>query len=112
MMPFQYEIDEAMTPLQFIANVGGLMGLFMGFSFVSAVEVVYHFLSYLGWKFLACGDGISTKDARALARKGSSYSRVHVMSRPTSTFKLDRPPSIVVKSMVPEFEKRQARKSF
>ena len=51
----KYEIDEAMSPIQFIANVGGLMGLFMGFSFVSAVEVFYHICSYIGSKFLNFG---------------------------------------------------------
>ena len=119
-VPFdqKYEIDEAMSPIQFIANVGGLMGLFMGFSFVSAVEVFYHICSYFGSKFLNFGRSGGRDNAiRAYGgRRGSSYSRVHVMSRPTSAaaaataLKVDRPPSIIVKSVVvPKFEKKSAR---
>ena len=42
--PFTEEIliSERISPLAFISDIGGLMGLFMGCSFVSAVEVIYH----------------------------------------------------------------------
>ena len=35
-------MDEKISKISFISDIGGLMGLFMGFSFVSAVEVLYH----------------------------------------------------------------------
>lgn len=33
--------DEKMTRTRFVANVGGLLGLCMGFSFVSLAEIIY-----------------------------------------------------------------------
>lgn len=36
-----YLRDEKMTEIQFIGTVGGILGLFLGFSFVSIAEVVY-----------------------------------------------------------------------
>ena len=35
-------IDREITPFSFVSDIGGLMGLFMGFSLVSMVEVIYH----------------------------------------------------------------------
>ena len=44
--PFAEEIliSEMDTMTVLVSDVGGLMGLFMGCSFVSAVEIVYHIL--------------------------------------------------------------------
>ncbi len=39
----QYMRREKITIISFIGNVGGLLGLFMGFSFVSIVEFFYIF---------------------------------------------------------------------
>ena len=39
--------DVAMSTISFLGNAGGLLGLCMGFSLVSAVEWVYHFLNWL-----------------------------------------------------------------
>ncbi len=43
-VPFAEKIvtDEKISRISFMSDIGGLMGLFMGFSFVSAVEIVYH----------------------------------------------------------------------
>lgn len=35
--------DELIGFTEFLSNIGGLLGLFMGFSFVSIVEIVYFF---------------------------------------------------------------------
>ena len=40
---FEYSRDERMTLIQYISQIGGLMGLCIGFSFISAVEIVYWF---------------------------------------------------------------------
>ena len=42
--PFYTQIirDKPMTWTQFIGNTGGLIGLCLGFSFVSIVEIFYH----------------------------------------------------------------------
>ena len=40
---FEYSRDERMTLIQYISQMGGLMGLCTGFSFISAVEIVYWF---------------------------------------------------------------------
>ena len=39
-----YLHDQVMSYLQLIANMGGLMGLCMGFSVVSLAEIVYHLI--------------------------------------------------------------------
>ena len=46
-----YKRDQAMTFVNFIANAGGLVGLCMGLSFVSVVEVFYHLMMCLAGKF-------------------------------------------------------------
>ena len=40
---FEYTRDERMTLIQYISQIGGLMGLCAGFSFISAVEILYWF---------------------------------------------------------------------
>ena len=44
--PFAEEIliSEITTIFELMSDIGGLMGLFMGCSFVSAVEIIYHIL--------------------------------------------------------------------
>ncbi len=39
-----YMRREKITVISFIGNIGGLLGLFLGFSFISAVEIIYVFL--------------------------------------------------------------------
>ena len=41
--PPEYERSQKMTGFEFISNIGGLCGLCLGFSFVSAVEIFYWF---------------------------------------------------------------------
>ena len=36
------ERDMRITELDFVSNIGGLMGLLMGFSFISLIELLYH----------------------------------------------------------------------
>ena len=42
--PFAEKIvtNEKISRISFMSDVGGLLGLFMGFSFVSAVEILFH----------------------------------------------------------------------
>ena len=37
----KYLTEEKITEIRFVGTVGGLLGLFLGFSFVSFVEVLY-----------------------------------------------------------------------
>ena len=39
-----YEKSIKLTIFGFISNMGGLIGLCLGFSFVSAVEIIYWFV--------------------------------------------------------------------
>ena len=39
--------SEKMSFITFLSNVGGIMGLCLGFSVLSAVEVIYFILSWL-----------------------------------------------------------------
>lgn len=34
--------EEKITEISFVGNIGGLLGLFVGFSFISAVEFLYY----------------------------------------------------------------------
>ena len=36
--------EEKITEINFVGTVGGLMGLFSGFSFISVLEILYFFL--------------------------------------------------------------------
>jgi len=49
--------DEKITEISFVGTVGGLLGLFMGFSFVSCVEIFY----------LCFAAGSGQKDSRVSA---------------------------------------------
>ena len=42
--------DQKIPIIGFVANTGGLLGLCMGFSLVSAFEIVYHCMMTLCWK--------------------------------------------------------------
>ena len=42
--PIQYKRDVLYGVTDFISNIGGLLGLCMGFSLLTAIEVVYWFL--------------------------------------------------------------------
>ena len=37
----EYVNEERMPVIQFISQIGGLMGLFTGFSFISGMEILY-----------------------------------------------------------------------
>ena len=41
---FEYLKEPRMTLLQFIAQMGGLLGLCIGFSFISGIEILYWFI--------------------------------------------------------------------
>ena len=38
---FEYTREERMTLIQYISQIGGLLGLCLGFSFISGVEIIY-----------------------------------------------------------------------
>jgi len=39
----KYLTEEKITEIAFVGTVGGILGLFLGFSFISAVELFYIF---------------------------------------------------------------------
>ena len=45
---FEYFRQARMTTVNFISQVGGLMGLCLGFSFVSAIELFFWFTYRMG----------------------------------------------------------------
>ena len=40
---WQFKRDENMTVSDYLAQLGGFLGLFLGFSFISAIEIIYWF---------------------------------------------------------------------
>ena len=40
---FQFQRSLRMTSIDFISQIGGLLGLFLGFSLISGIEIVYWF---------------------------------------------------------------------
>lgn len=52
---FQYTRTSRMGPVEYISQVGGLLGLCLGFSFCSAIEIVYWFFFRL-WFRVKKGD--------------------------------------------------------
>ncbi len=49
----EFTRNAALTGVGFTSQVGGLVGLFMGFSFLSAVELLYWFTYRVGRNVLA-----------------------------------------------------------
>ena len=48
----EYERSKRMTPIDFVSSLGGLFGLFLGFSLLSFVEILYWFIVVLGRRTL------------------------------------------------------------
>ena len=44
----EYERGLKMTAIDFISSLGGLFGLFLGFSLLSFVEIIYWFIVVFG----------------------------------------------------------------
>ena len=64
----RYIRGEMISEFNFVGTIGGLLGLFMGFSFLSAVEVVY--LCILG--LFGHKKSIGTKDEENIFQISSS----------------------------------------
>ena len=54
--------QEKIAAISFVGNVGGLLGLFLGFSFISAVEVLY-----------VLAFGLEQKESQAVARRMKAW---------------------------------------
>ena len=68
--PFAEEIliSEITTIFELMSDIGGLMGLFMGCSFVSAVEIIYHILKVTS---------PLSSDSFAYRQDGQSWNKLH-----------------------------------
>ena len=66
--------DEKVTVTSFVANVGGLLGLCMGFSLVSVVEMIYFCIKekLFGVIDAICGTSISKTDSDVKLDDGSA----------------------------------------
>ncbi len=62
--------DEKMTRTSFVANVGGLLGLCMGFSLVSVAEILYYM--FKRQTLVACRRGVVARQQRAISRRRQS----------------------------------------
>ena len=75
------------TFLLFLANIGGLMGLCLGFSLLSVVELIYFFT--LRWCVLCCrrgggGGGGNLQDDESLRRPNTTTILINSRVLPTS----------------------------
>ena len=64
------QVSVKTTALDFISNIGGLMGLCMGFSLVTVAEIFYHGLDAVWIKFFSSGNRVGTfvrRDNRRIA---------------------------------------------
>ncbi len=59
--------DEKMTRTSFVANVGGLLGLCMGFSLVSVAEIIYYM--FKRQTMVACQRGVVARQQRRAASR-------------------------------------------
>lgn len=66
--------DEAMSRITFVANMGGLLGLCMGFSLVSIMEIVYQLMisPFISWAEQKIGSKPSTENKPFLLESISS----------------------------------------
>ena len=64
----KYVTGEKITEIYFVGEVGGILGLFLGFSFISSVEVFYIF----------CCKLIPLKTIQILKRKTGNSLLIHV----------------------------------
>ena len=62
--------DLSVTFVNFVGNLGGLLGLCLGFSFISLIEFVYHVvLSRMGEPLAKCVGG-GKKDGGGVQKRG------------------------------------------
>ena len=64
------QVSVKTSALDFISNIGGLMGLCMGFSLVTVAEILYHGLDAVWVKFFSSGKRVGTfvrRDNRRIA---------------------------------------------
>ena len=61
--------DVEMTLSSFLGNAGGLVGLFMGFSLISLIEGLYHFLNLV----IKCCSDCKFKNSNASDSTNSMY---------------------------------------
>lgn len=79
--------DEKVTVTSFVANVGGLLGLCMGFSLVSVVEMIYFCIKekLFGIIDAMCGTSISKTNAEVKTPEGSPRTNNSVTNNITTT---------------------------
>ena len=68
------QVSVKTTALDFISNIGGLMGLCMGFSLVTVAEILYHGLDAVWVKFFSSGKRVGAfvrRDNRRIAAQQS-----------------------------------------
>ncbi len=77
----QHERGELFGAVDFVSNVGGLMGLFLGFSAISLMEVVYYFGKVMfAWVIFDHGSktGIEGRTSTSWVRNITGGSRITV----------------------------------
>ena len=66
------KVSVKTTVLDYIANIGGLMGVCMGFSLVTLAEILYHVIDGIWAKYFSSGEragSFKRRDNRKIAAK-------------------------------------------
>ena len=59
----KFQKEEKMPIINYIANLGGLLGFGLGFSVITGIEIVYHFLSAIIFSLFKCPSNSSSNAA-------------------------------------------------
>ncbi len=70
----KYAREEKITQITFVGTVGGLLGLFLGFSFISAVEIFYLLALWI-YNRMTSGSGVAPS-MTPITNKQKAFSNV------------------------------------
>ena len=68
--------EEKFTLIQFFGSIGGLLGLFLGLSVVSLVEIFYMLFLWFFSKISKCASAIDSKKIQAISQNETCSNKI------------------------------------